>query len=533
MTDCTIQTLALMLRDGKGSGNRPPRFALFLGAGASIESGIPGTAGMMETFRKKLTERWELEGKKGEFEDWLKKLPTWEKGASEYSNLFEAYAATERQRVAHIHDLMGRGKPSFGYFCLSQLLSQGYIDTVITTNFDDLVYEACALWTGVRPRVYAYGASSGPVRREAGRPSIIKLHGDFLYSSLKNTDAEIDHPDPNMRAAVQRLQDEYEIIVVGYGGNDASIMSLFKATPRDAGLYWCTYKDARPKERLRKIMGRPSRFEVRTEGFDSAMDEFLHVVGFELPELQKAVQTQKETIVRMVSESSSKYKDQYLGQAKNQVAGDPYLAALLDGNTAYGQGDYVTAIAAYHRALILRPDDPVVLSNLGIALGDAGQLEEAIKVLRRSLALRPDNPTTLNGLGLALRDAGQLEEAIKMVQRSLEVRPDDIATLDTLGVALLLSKKSHDAQEVFERVVNLSEGKGDLEAQTNRMIALVGVGRPTDGIASGKVLIADWPSSQDYLRRALTDLKPLATLGIDGAQECVSLIEAALAQEQS
>ncbi|MDP3064882.1 MAG: tetratricopeptide repeat protein [Chloroflexota bacterium] len=533
MTECTIQTLALMLRDSKGSGNRPPRFALFLGAGASIESGIPGTAGMMETFRKKLTERWELEGKKGKFEDWLTKLPTWRKDASEYSNLFEAYAPTERQRVAHIHELMAKGKPSFGYFCLSQLLSQGYIDTVITTNFDDLVYEACALWTGVRPRVYAYGASSGPVRHEAGRPSIIKLHGDFLYSSLKNTDAEVDHPDPNMRATIQRLQDEYEIIVVGYGGNDASVMSLLGATPHDAGLYWCIHKDAKPKERLRELMGRPSCFEVRTEGFDSAMDEFLHVVDFALPESEKAVQRQQEAIVKMVSDSSSKYKDQYLRQAKKQVPDDTYLANWLEGQSAYEQGDYVTAIAAYRRALEFRPDDPVALNNLGNALRRTGQFEEGTKALRRSLELRPDNPNALNSLGVALRDAGQLAEAISVCQRSLEVRPDDIDTLNTLGVALLLSKKSHDAVGVFERVVNLSEGKDDLEAQRNRMVGLFGVGRPTDGIAACKVLIAKWPSSQGHLRWALTDLRPLAKLGFDGAQECVSMIEAALRQKQS
>ncbi|MBI4299263.1 MAG: tetratricopeptide repeat protein [Chloroflexi bacterium] len=542
MNECTIQELALKLKYRKRDGSKAPGFALFLGAGASIESGIPGTAGMMQEFKRKLTERWELEGKKGRFEDWLKKLPTWKKGASNYSNLFEAYASTERQRVEHIQKLMAMGKPSFGYFCLSQLLSQGYIDTVITTNFDDLVYEACVSWTGVRPRVYAYGASSGPVRHEAYRPAIIKLHGDFLYSALKNTEAEVDQQDPNLRAAVRRLQDEYEIIVVGYGGNDTSIMSLFKATPRDAGLYWCTHKDGQPNERLREIMGRTNFFEVRTEGFDSVMDEFLHVVGFELPALESAIEMQQQAIVKIVSDSGSKYKGQYMGQAEQQVEHDSLMPLFLKGMQAHSHGDYPQAIIEFRRALEQQPDNPSALDSqgisltlcyLGISLTFVGQLDAAIKALRRALELRPDDPTTLNLLGAALRDAGQLEEAISVCRRSLALRPANMNTLNTLGVALCLAGKSSDAQIVFEQVVNLSRGRDDLNAQMNRMIALIGVGRPAHAIATGRELIAKGPSAEYYLRVALGDLKPLAKLGIDGAEECVSMFEAALSKKRS
>ena len=172
MPECTVAELALKLREGKMTPRRHPRFALFVGAGASIESGVPGAAEMVRRFREALNERWLAEESPGDFDAWLRTLPTWDDKASDYANYFEAFEPTEQPRADYIEDLVTDITPNFGYLCLAQLLQQGYLDTVITTNFDDLAYEACALWTGVRPRVYAYGASGGPVRASlVARPS--------------------------------------------------------------------------------------------------------------------------------------------------------------------------------------------------------------------------------------------------------------------------------------------------------------------------------------------------------------------------
>ena len=195
----SLQELAFRISRSQNRSPAPPgnRFALFMGAGASIESGIPGTKMMIEGFHEELRKLWQAENASDTYERWLRSRHSWDDGASEYSNLFVALEPTSRGRSAYIENLVSRATPSFGYFCLSQLLGREYFDVVLTTNFDDLVYESCASGTGIRPRVYAYGSPSGPVRWGNGRPAVLKPHGDFFYSSLKNTRPSLVLSQPN------------------------------------------------------------------------------------------------------------------------------------------------------------------------------------------------------------------------------------------------------------------------------------------------------------------------------------------------
>ncbi|MCH7608859.1 MAG: tetratricopeptide repeat protein, partial [Chloroflexi bacterium] len=68
--------------------------------------------------------------------------------------------------------------------------------------------------------------------------------------------------------------------------------------------------------------------------------------------------------------------------------------AFEEGNRLYEAGDFAGALAAYDRSLELRPDDPVTLSNRGVALERLGRYEEALAAHDRALELRPDHPGT-------------------------------------------------------------------------------------------------------------------------------------------
>jgi protein O-GlcNAc transferase len=116
-------------------------------------------------------------------------------------------------------------------------------------------------------------------------------------------------------------------------------------------------------------------------------------------------------------------------------------------------------VAAYRRALELKPDYPEAHNNLGIALAEQGQLDEAMAAYRRALELKPDYPeahnnlgnalkgrrgparrshrrvspgartqTRLpeahNNLGNALKDQGQLDEAMAAYRRALQLKPE-------------------------------------------------------------------------------------------------------------
>ena len=457
MSECTVQELAQYLADGKAGGGKPPRFALFLGAGASIESGIDGTEAMMERFRKRLRERWQSSGGTGDFEHWLQDPTKWDSSASDYANLFERYEPSRRGRALHIEKLVAKGTPNYGYLFLSQLLAQGYLDTVVTTNFDDLVYEACASWTSVRPRVFSFGEPAGPIRHQPGRPSILKLHGDFLQSRLlKNTAGEMRQPDPNMETRVQDLMRDYDLIVIGYGGNDNSIMSILEAHPTDheTGIYWCVYKDERLSRRAKVLLDRPNWFRVQTNGFESVMGYFLHTVNFVFPDVERTFWKQKADTITTIMESGSPYRQDFLGAAVKGTKAEAersvddvreWVQEFLAAFSAHHKGDPKDAINHLCRARKVRPDDPFTLALLGFALTRSGQAEKAIEILRDAPQRYHNVVDVLSALGFAWTETGRVSKALALLRDALNRYPDNVEVLIILSSALMKGGQVADA----------------------------------------------------------------------------------------
>ncbi len=75
------------------------------------------------------------------------------------------------------------------------------------------------------------------------------------------------------------------------------------------------------------------------------------------------------------------------------------------------------------RALELKPDAEAH-NNLGNALTDQGKLDEAVAAYRKALELKPDYAEAHNNLGLALMNQGKLDEAVTAYRKALELEPD-------------------------------------------------------------------------------------------------------------
>lgn len=538
MPCATVHEIALRVRDGQAKGGSRPRFAVFLGAGASIESGIPGTQRMMRTFREKLQERWEAEGADGEFDQWLESRPNWDKTASEYSNLFEVYEPTARGRARHIETLVANRKPSWGYVGLAQLLARGYLDTVITTNFDDLVYEACASWTEVRPRVYSHGTVSGPIRQEPERPTILKLHGDFLYSRLKNTGDELDQEDPNMSSAVRRLLDDYELIVVGYGGNDRSVMELLSTLPDDAGLYWCTYRDEELGGLAQGLLERPNGYTVRTNGFDGFMDELLYTVGFDLPDVDRAVRRQRDTIVELITESGSPHMARYLAQSEESITAEDLnqrssenkailerIAWLRESQEPYDRGDVESSLLIVRRYLLAHPDDPSGLVRLALLLEIGDDTEGATEALQRLTELDPSRASVLRALGTQLIKAEKTDEAIELIERAqaLDPRP---SMQTVMGLALLAKGQVDRAKGYFIQVL----GNVEELSWAQHAVTLMALGRRGEGLEIIHSSVQKGSLSAGNLLIGRAALRRIRRLGVEGAEEAIAVLDEALDQ---
>ena len=87
---------------------------------------------------------------------------------------------------------------------------------------------------------------------------------------------------------------------------------------------------------------------------------------------------------------------------------------------------FTIAVAAYEKALELQPEDPDVLTDLGIALRGLGDAEGAVQRFREAAKLDPKHVQSRFNLGLVLlHDLGRKEEAVASWEEYLEVAPKD------------------------------------------------------------------------------------------------------------
>ncbi len=107
------------------------------------------------------------------------------------------------------------------------------------------------------------------------------------------------------------------------------------------------------------------------------------------------------------------------------------------GTQAYHEGRLAAAIAAYRECLRLDPAFPNARYNLGVALGDAEEYEEAMATLRGVVEAEPERAETYNSLGYLTNRQRRPEEAIAHYERAIELKPDYAEAHFNLGMTLL------------------------------------------------------------------------------------------------
>jgi hypothetical protein len=107
------------------------------------------------------------------------------------------------------------------------------------------------------------------------------------------------------------------------------------------------------------------------------------------------------------------------------------------GNELYQQGKLDEAIASYRQCLVLEPGFPRAQYNLGIALGDAEQYEDARACLTRVIEAENENAEAHNSLGYIASRLGESDQAIVHYERAIELQPNYAQAHFNLGMNLL------------------------------------------------------------------------------------------------
>lgn len=124
-------------------------------------------------------------------------------------------------------------------------------------------------------------------------------------------------------------------------------------------------------------------------------------------------------------------------------------------------GQINDAIASYRRAIKIKPDFFDAHFNLGNALNDLGQLNDAVVSYRRSLEIKPNNANAHYNLGSVLNKLGQFDNALKSYRRALEYEPSSAEVQFSVGKVLHSTGQLEDAVASYRRVVEISPNFAD------------------------------------------------------------------------
>jgi tetratricopeptide (TPR) repeat protein len=125
---------------------------------------------------------------------------------------------------------------------------------------------------------------------------------------------------------------------------------------------------------------------------------------------------------------------QKLSDLEAAVAKEPKNADLLVqlGNTAYDVEDWKKAVGAYESALKLRKADPNVLTDLGVAYRNLGNVDKALAMFTQASALDPNHwPAQFNLAIVYGIDKGDTRKALEILAKLKKEHPE-IPALDRL-----------------------------------------------------------------------------------------------------
>lgn len=118
-------------------------------------------------------------------------------------------------------------------------------------------------------------------------------------------------------------------------------------------------------------------------------------------------------------------------------------------------GNWPAAEADFREALVLSPDQPMVLNYLGYSLIEHdSDLDEALSMIEKAVAGQPDDGYITDSLGWVLYRLGRFDEAVPHMLRAVELTPDDPIINDHLGDVLWKAGRTREAQFQWRRALS-------------------------------------------------------------------------------
>lgn len=136
----------------------------------------------------------------------------------------------------------------------------------------------------------------------------------------------------------------------------------------------------------------------------------------------------------------------FLGSA---IFAEDFKSLVKEGNKAFKEGDFGSALGLYREADVDRPEMPEIQYNIGGALYKEGKYEEAADRLEKAFVTDDINveAQARYNLGNVHYRAGDYQKAIEAYQKALELTPDDMDAKYNLELARKMLKEQLKPQE--------------------------------------------------------------------------------------
>ncbi len=467
-----IDQVAYTIKKAKGRGKG---ITVFLGAGMSDSAGIP-TAGKIVEEILSDTEYNTIPK--------LKKLSDSDK--TNYAKIMSCLDHEQRKEL--FTKYVNNSKVNVAHIYLAHMIKEGFVDYVLTPNFDDLMLKALALFN-IFPPVYDLAMLDSLDTTTLGRQTVVYLHGRHNGIWQLNTEDEMEKVKDICGRLFNKIQDR-PWLVMGYGGSDKIFDRICELGRFSHHLYWVGWLDKDPNDNVcTNLLKQKNRNAYLVRGYDadsfmiklhnelnidghpqifakpfSHISELLSgIVDIDNKKEFSSVKKRLDISKKHVKDAIKRYEEKPTGKKLGQ---DKLHKDILDliANEDFDE----TKVRSIEDQVIEAGDEKAkeLLSNLYFSIAyninkeDEKSFLKAINYNQKSIDLFP-NPGAYFNLGNSLIKLGKLRKDKTLLEKALSV----LKTCEELGgdvynlaCAYALLKNKTEALSYLEKSFIRKEG---------------------------------------------------------------------------
>lgn len=462
--------LVKMFQDIKRLKSDDSRFCFLIGAGASKSSGIKTGWELAQKWYNELKEDLDKE----DFDRWKKSITLDEKKMGEYyPHIYKKrYKICPEIGYEEFKRMMEPIEPGLGYVILSQILAEEKHNFVITTNFDYLIEDAVRMYTATKPFSAGHETLAEFISTQTERPTIIKVHRDLFLHPF-NGDKETQNLKEEWKKALTPILKNFNLLVLGYGGNDGSLMDYLKEIGSEGRkpIYWCIRNESDLNNKINNLLTEKD-FIVTIDGFDELMYALNNVLDYktfdnlEDSENHQFVQAAKKRISSLNDKRGELLEN--LKSNKEEISKDTkeiFTGSYSYNLDAYVEKDVIKKEAIYKEGLEKYPNDANLVGSYATFLYEIDKdNDKAEDNFKKAIELKPNDAIILGNYAIFLNKIRkENNKAEEYFVKSFESDPKYVNNIGNYANFLSATRGNYDKAEEYYIMAN----ELDLKNATN------------------------------------------------------------------